>query len=418
MSFSLTVFRDLRNEHSTWPALRDFLTSDLGGRLRVIEDEAGAYAILRYVKGTSDFTKSHVPAFRSVVWNIKTHLPVSVAPVKAQKGEPSAGVDLRITDFIDGVMIQAFGNQIATRTSMGAQGTFYSKRSFADLFEDAVKPFGGTQAFLRSVFEGPRFVSFVLQHPEHKTVAVIQTPRVYATCVGTVADDGVVTFSYDPATWPQRLAALAPTLYEPSKVFADSAEAAAMLRQNALGHTWQGLVFQDLASTNRWRLRNPLYVAVRNLRGSEANQTARFLRLRAEGKMKEYVGYYREESAAMWALEQRLRERTSGVYDAYTRLHKAKSATMRDLPLPYRTHVYTLHGQYMAKFATGAGAGAGAGAGGAPGAAPARPPPVLKATVVDYVNALPQDQQVQLLDAPLVIPGTAVQQQRAPVAAH
>ena len=416
MSASLTVFRDLRVQYSTWPALRDFLTSDLGGRLRVIEDEAGAYAILRYVKGTSDFTKSHVPAFRSVVWDIATNLPVSVAPVKAQKGEPAACVTLRITDFIDGVMIQGLlGDQIATRSSMCAKSTFYSKRSFADLFEDAVKPFGGTQAFLGSVLEGPRFVSFVLQHPEHKTVAQIQTPRIYATCVGTVAEDGVVTFSYDPAMWPQRLAALAPTLYEPSKMFADSAEAAAMLRQNALGHTWQGLVFQDLASTNRWRLRNPLYVAVRNLRGSEANQTARFLRLRAEGKMKEYVGYYREESAVMWALEQRLRERTSGVYEAYSRLHKAKSATMRDLPLPYRTHVYALHGQYMAKYATGAGGGAGAAPGAAPGGAPARPPPVLKATVVDYVNALPQDQQVQLLDAPLIVPGPS---HRAPLATH
>lgn len=401
MSASLTVFRDLRVQYPTWPALCDFLKSDAGGRLRVIEVES--YSIIRYVKGTSDFTKSHVPAFRSVVWDIARNLPVSVAPVKAQKGEPPAGVGLRITDFIDGVMIQGLlGDQIATRSSICAKGTFYSKRSFADLFEDAVKPFGGTRAFLGSVLEGPRFVSFVLQHPEHTTVAVIQTPRIYATCVGTLADDGLVTFSYDPATWPQRLAAIAPTLYEPSKVFADSSEAAAMLRQNALGHTWQGLVFQDLASTNRWRLRNPLYVAVRNLRGAEANHTARFLRLRAEGKIKEYVGYYREESAAMWALEQRLRQRTSGIYEAYSRLHKAKSATMRDLPLPYRTHVYAIHGKYMAQYAA---------------AAQARPPPVLKATVVEYVNALSQEEQVRLLDAPLIVPGLAGQQ-RAPVAAH
>ena len=401
MSASLTVFRDLRVQYPTWPALCDFLKSDAGGRLRVIEVES--YSIIRYVKGTSDFTKSHVPAFRSVVWDIARNLPVSVAPVKAQKGEPPAGVGLRITDFIDGVMIQGLlGDQIATRSSICAKGTFYSKRSFADLFEDAVKPFGGTRAFLGSVLEGPRFVSFVLQHPEHTTVAVIQTPRIYATCVGTLADDGLVTFSYDPATWPQRLAAIAPTLYEPSKVFADSAEATAMLRQNALGHTWQGLVFQDLASTNRWRLRNPLYVAVRNLRGAEANHTARFLRLRAEGKIKEYVGYYREESAAMWALEQRLRQRTSGIYEAYSRLHKAKSATMRDLPLPYRTHVYAIHGKYMAQYAA---------------AAQARPPPVLKATVVEYVNALSQEEQVRLLDAPLIVPGLAGQQ-RAPVAAH
>lgn len=400
---SLTVFTALRTQYSTWPALREFLTSEEGGRLRVIEDNNGN-AIVRYVKGTSDFSKSHVPFFRSVVWNTQTHLPVSVAPVKAQKGDPPAGTPLRITDFIDGVMIQAWtpmgavgtDPQIATRTSIGAKGTFYSQRSFADLLEDALKPLGGSRAFLN--LQPGQHMSLLLQHPEHKTVAVIQTPRVYVTAFGTVAADGTVTFHLDPATWPQRLAALAPTLYEPSKVFAESAEATAMLHASSLGHTWQGLVFQDTASTNRWRLRNPAYMAVRNLRGAEASQTARFLRLRTEGKMKEYVGFFREESATFWALEQRLRARTQALYDAYTRLHKAKTATMRDLPLPFRTHVYALHGQYMTKFTAGQ-----------------KPPPVLKETVIAYVNALPQEEQVRLLDAPLIVSGPS---HRAPLAAH
>jgi len=401
---SLTVFTDLRTQYPTWSSLREFLTSDAGGRLRVIEDSGSTNAILRYVKGTSDFSKSHVPFFRSVVWNTEAHLPVSVAPVKAQKGDPPTGTPLRITDFIDGVMIQAWsnlaGSQIATRTSIGAKGTFYSQRSFADLLEDALNPLGGSRAFLNTTLQPGQYISLLLQHPEHKTVAVIQTPRVYVTTFGSIAADGLVTFHLDPATWPQRLASLAPTLYEPSKVFADSTEATTMLRSSSLGHTWQGLVFQDMTSTNRWRLRNPTYVAVRNLRGAEASQTARFLRLRSEGKIKEYIGFFREESATFWALEQRLRARTQALYDAYTRLHKSKTATMRDLPLPFRTHVYALHGQYMAKYAAAAGAGA-----------QARPPPVLKETVIAYVNSLSQEEQVRLLDAPLTVPP-----QRAPAA--
>jgi hypothetical protein len=396
-----TVFTELHTQYPTWPALRDFLLSDDGGRLRVIEDISNTFAIVRYVKGTSDFTKSHVSAFRSVVWNVQTHRPVSFAPFKAQKGDPLTGVQLRITDFIDGVMIQAWSTgsaevKIATRTSIGATGTFYSQRSFADLLEDALKPMGGTTAFLKSVLHPGQCVSLVLQHPEHKTVAVIPTPRVYATHFNTIAADCSVTFNYDPATWPQRLAAIAPTLYEPCKVFVNSDEATTLLHQSSLGHAWQGLVFQDLMSARRWRLRNPAYVAVRNLRGAEANQTARFLRLRKEGKMKEYIGFYREESPIFWALEQRLRTRTQALYDSYTRLHKAKTVSMRDLPLVFRSHVYALHGQYMAKFTEDQ-----------------RPPPVLKETVIAYVNSLPQEEQVRLLDAPLLVPGPP---QRAPVA--
>jgi hypothetical protein len=382
------VFRTLVSQYPDWSSLHTFLTSDEGGLLRVIDDDI--YPIIRYVKGVSDFSKPHVAFFRSVVWNKVAHRPVSVAPMKAQKGEPATGIPLRVTDFIDGVMFHGFNTagttMIATRTSLGALCRFYSQRCFADLLEDAMKPMGGSKAFLKSLPPNT-FISLVLQHPEHKTVAAIETPRVFITYFGTVAEDGHVAMSADPSTWPQRFAALAPTLYEPSKVFEDT-EALSLLRSSSLGYAWQGLVFQDLSTSRRWRLRNPEYIAVRNLRGSEANQTARFLRLRAEGKMKEYIGYFREESAAMWALEQRLRARTQGLYDAYSRLHKAKSATMRDLPLPFRTHVYAIHGQYMAKFSTG----------GEPGQ---KPPPVLKETVIAYVNALPQEEQVRLIDAPL-----------------
>ena len=392
MSSSLTVFRELRSEYTTWPALQTFLTSAEGGCLRVVTSKEDAtLVIVRYVKGVSDFSKAHVASFRSVVWNTETNLPVSVAPVKAQPGEPVLGTPLRITDFVDGVMIQAWhgtdtGSTLATRTSIGARGNFYSQRSFAELLEDALAPVGGTTSFLTSVLAPGQFLSLVLQHPEHKTVAEIAAPRLYVTGVGNVGNDGLVTMTSDPSQWHQRLAAYAVALYEPSHVFKDSAAAGAMLHRYALGHTWQGLVFQEAGSVRRWRMRNPAYVLVRTLRGAEASQAARFLRLRSQGQIKEYVGYFREESAMMWALEQTLRSRTQGLYDAYTNLHKAKSATMRDLPLVYRPHVYAIHGQYMARFTAGQ-----------------KPAPVLKETVIAYVNALAAEDQRALIERPLVV---------------
>ena len=167
-SSSLTVFRELRSEYTTWPELQAFLTSAEGGCLRiVISKDDPTLVIVRYVKGVSDFSKAHVASFRSVVWNTETNLPVSVAPVKAQPGEPALGTPLRITDFVDGVMIQAWhgtgtGTTLATRTSIGARGNFYSKRSFAELLEDALAPVGGTTPFLTSVLEPGQFVSLVL----------------------------------------------------------------------------------------------------------------------------------------------------------------------------------------------------------------------------------------------------------------
>ena len=141
MPLTMTVFSELTANYQTWDALRLFLTSESGGKLRVMTSETDDLAIIRYTKGVSDFKKSHVPYFRSVVWSKSLNQAVCVAPIKAVFGNAEPGVTVRVTDFVDGTMINAFrtdqGVRIATRTSLDARGTFYSTRSFAELFSDA-----------------------------------------------------------------------------------------------------------------------------------------------------------------------------------------------------------------------------------------------------------------------------------------
>lgn len=389
MSFTTNVFSELVNKYSSWDALRIFLMSAEGGKLRVLSQENDDLAIIRYTKGVSDFSIPHVSAFRSVVWNKATNCPVSVAPFKALQGNPTADTPVRITDFVDGTMFHAFrtetGVRIATRTSLDARGTFYSTRSFADLFDDAFKTVGGTTAFLESVLFDGEFASFVLQHPEHKTVAPLAQPRVYVTYFGKVTNNVFLTAL--PSQWPERLASYAPQVFEEEKTFADSKDAFHLMRSKSmsLGFTWQGMVFQDMTSGNRWRLRNSAYVAVRTLRGSEANSLERFARLRAQGNMKKYLEHFRDEGNQMWAFEQTLRQRTQELYTAYNEMNKLKTKTMKQLPYCLRPHVYALHGLYLASLPKD-------------GTRAANVTPILKERVVAYVNDLPIDEQVKLLE--------------------
>lgn len=391
MSFTTNAFSDLVNKYSTWDALRIFLMSAEGGKLRVLTNENDDLAIVRYTKGVSDFSVSHVPLFRSVVWNKVTNSPVSVAPFKALQGNPDADTPVRVTDFVDGTMFHAFrteaGVRIATRTSLDARGTFYSSRSFAELFDDAFKTVGGTTAFLESVLAAGEFASFVLQHPEHKTVAPLAQPHVYVTYFGRLSNDATEVFlTAIPSEWPQRLASYAPQVFEEEKSFADHKDAFHLMRSKStsLGFTWQGMVFQDLTSGRRWRLRNSAYVAVRTLRGSEANSLERFVRLRAQGNMKKYLEHFRDESNQMWAFEQTLRQRTQELYTAYNEMNKLKTKTMKQLPYCLRPHVYALHGLYLASLPKD-------------GTRAANVTPILKERVVGYVNDLPLDEQVKLL---------------------
>lgn len=388
MSFTTTVFSELTATYQTWDALRLHLMSAEGGKLRVMTMEHDDLAIIRYTKGTSDFKKAHVPYFRSVVWSKSLNKPVCVSPIKAEFGNVAADVAVRITDFVDGTMINAFrtsdGIRIATRSSLDARGTFYSARSFADLFDDAFRAVGGTTKFLESVLFDNEFASFVLQHPEHKTVLSISQPRVYVTYFGSVADS--VKMTANPSSWPERLASYAPQVYNEGLCFEKPAASYQMMRDQRLGYSWQGMVFQELDGSRRWRIRNPAYTAVRTLRGSESNAMERFLRLRSEGTVKKYLEHFRDESNEMWAFEKSLRERTQELYNAYTDMNKLKTKTMKQLPYCLRPHVYALHGLYLAKLPKDG----------------TRAPkdsvkPIMKDTVVAYVNDLSLEDQLTLL---------------------
>ena len=416
MSYTLNCFYELANKYPSWPDLQTYLTSPEGGKLRVISSAESPLTIIRYTKGVSDLSKEHVKIFRSVVWNTETNRPVSVAPPKAEEGEPDVDTSLYISDFVDGTMIQAFMQgpegpdahvqeqvQIATRTSLGANGSFYSTRSFAELFNDAMAPLGGTATFLASVLTPGTFASFVLQHPEHRTVAPVPQPRFYVTCYGYVAADGSVQMNTNPSTWPARLASYAPHVYEESVAFGSKKEAQQLLKHLSLGYANQGLVFQGINSVKRWRLRNPAYLVVRTLRGSESNQTERFLRLRAQRQTKEYLKYFSDESAAMWSYEQSLRAVTHKLYDAYIAVNKLKTHTFKDFHVSLRPHMYALHGQYLASVAKGAAKS------------------VLKEDVMSYVNSLAVPDQVNLLrwaSSSLTSMTHTDAQAEAPVAAH
>ena len=142
--YTLSVFRELREQYPQWTALKEFLESPTGGKLRIIECEQEGLYIIRYDKATTDFSKLHVPWFRSVVWDGRTNLPLCVAPPKANQGLPSASADLRWETFLEGVMINTYQSladaepQLATRSKLGASGVYYSKRPFSQLLHDAL----------------------------------------------------------------------------------------------------------------------------------------------------------------------------------------------------------------------------------------------------------------------------------------
>jgi hypothetical protein len=341
-------FQTLVQRFPTWAELRPHLESAEGGKLRVIQEEGARLAVIRYVKGRSDVNKCG--PFRSVVWDTETQRPLCVAPVKAREGMPPVNKELVATeDFVDGFMVNAFLDpagqlRIATRSQLDGANSFYSSKTFAQLFDEALAttPFvdrdGLRQALAAYATDGTAFVSFVVQHPEHRIVVKPIAPALYVVQMGSATQ-----LSVSPLTWPAPFARLQVPSY-PVRTFHSEDEVRDLLQRTSVqrGWRWQGLVFKD-TNGDRWRLRTPTYTMLRELRGSEATGVERFLRLRSEGKVMEYLKHYGEERQEFWQFEQTFRARTSEVLAAYSDVHKSHKVAFKDLPAALQPAVFQLH---------------------------------------------------------------------------
>jgi hypothetical protein len=381
----LTQFSSICAKFSKWSELKGWLTSAEGGTLRIVEaDGETRYVIVRY-DAKSDKKLPHVPFFRSVVWDTVTNRPVCVAPSMSQTGLPPADVSVRVTDFVDGVMVNAFRDadgllRIATRTSLGAKTGFYSKKSFADMFQEASVAVSEDAGWVLESLEANSFLSFVLQHPDHRIVQPVTDASLHLVLVGSVGADGSVNMSYNSLDFPTRLAPLAPTVYGDTRTFATAADAVAEVERQAQHEStgWQGIVFQEANGPLRWRHRSSDYVLRRGLRGGEATAAQRYARLRLTKQVKAYLKVYGEDSAAFMESEAQLRKTTMELFDYYTNLFKLKKVGWKEVPVGLRGHLYALHGLYSRELR-------------------AKKQTVTREVVIDYVNRLQAEQACGLM---------------------
>ena len=340
MSFRLTVFKNLRELYPTWEALKTYLTSEEGGKFSIRDCENTPFAIIRYKKGETNLgllEDSHW--LRSVVWHKEKHLPVCVAPRKANSGFPPMSTPLFMEEFHDGVMVNGFACfgdpkvHVTTRSQYDAAGSFYSDKSFRTLFNEVVQIDNWTMKTSEDV--PAMYVSSVLQHPENRVVTVVSAPTVYHVESGRVYPDGLVEIT--------SLLERKPIVFQTDK------EANELLRTEAMKHgwRWQGLIFRD-SEGNRWRMRSSTYMYLRGLRGNDAKAIDRFLRLRAAGAITDYLKHYSEERQIFWEFETALRAKTREIYDAYVSVHKSHEKTLADLHQPIKTIVFKLHAHYLA----------------------------------------------------------------------
>jgi hypothetical protein len=327
----------MKAAYPTWAALRSYLTSAEGGNLTCAYQDIH-YALIHYTKGKSNLNLPHVRLFRSVVWDIEKNVPVSVTPPKSEQGEslPSCALgNGYVMPFYDGVMVGQFyctytmRSIIHTRTYFGGGNTFYGKKTFGEMCSEAVG--------IQTLGSAGTSYTYILQHPENRIVTPVVAPRLVWVHTATFLESGIVESRMNMS----RAVPYAPT---------DTASSAIILSQYkasmAPGALDQGIIIYDATTGQRYKIRTPAYTAIRKMRGNSSSLNYIWLSAWQSHYWLNYLTAFPEERSAAMALAERWKTVTSEVYTNYKNIFKARTHTMQQAPLKYKSLLYTLHELY------------------------------------------------------------------------
>ena len=356
MPYQVNVFSNWTS-FKTWEELKQWLTSEAGGKLRVVEPKDGDYVVVRYVKGQSDFKLPHVRWCRSVVVDKKTRLPVCVAPPKADElSELALEAMNSAEEFVDGTMVSIFDNNgtpvVATRSRLNGTASFYEGGpTFAEMLREAagVKGVESLSDMLPSTQDDrvARFTCTVIQHPANRIVRKVDGPNVVIVHQGWTTAAGIVFIEEDASnfefTSTDENADMEIQPYNLEAVrAAKSVEDWVSAQGQERGFGWQGVVLKD-GSGHRIRVRSQVYETVRRLRGNESSVVERYARLRKARAVDQYLAFYPEDRQALYDLEGRLRKNTRQLFHFYADVFRARKTPYHELPWPYKHHVSVLH---------------------------------------------------------------------------
>lgn len=347
------------------------------------------YTIVRYDKQMlSHDLRQTSGLFRSVI--INNGNVVCFAPPKSEIYEKfvndSINQEINAEEFVEGTMINMFWTgsewEIATRSSVGGKVAFFTNENslknknestFRWMFLDAVshwETLGDDVDFFKSFENIPKnqCLSFVLQHPKNRIVVPFSEPNIYLVSAYNI-EDNIVTELND-----QEMSTLRDVLPDfvkgPEKILSfDSVdELRSRFTNSELDYKTVGVMIKS--NGVRTKVRNPNYENVRLLRGNQPKLQYRYLMLRSNQKVSEYLKYYPEHSKLFSKYRNMIHTFTKRLHDNYISCYVKKQAPLNTYSSEYRTNMFKLHEKYVNELMPNGGV-------------------VTRSIVIDYVNHLP-----------------------------
>jgi len=322
------------------------------------------YYMLRYDKNS--LIKDLIPTiglFKCVILN-KEKFVLCFSPPKSIPCEnfikiyPTIDNAINCEEYVEGVMINLFWDksiglngawEISTRNTIGEENLFFKNfvketKNLRQMFLDACSK---CELDLNTLNKNYCY-SFVLQHPERMTVIPIKHPRlflveVYKIVVGTVfpqSRDFIQTLLHGTKV-------KLPELYRKHNSYSDIINLHASMNTD---YKIMGVVIKNIFTGERCKIRNPAYEQVLQMRENQPKLQYKYLCLRKEGKMRDYIKHYPDYKDFFSSCRDQVHLFTETLHKNYISCYIKKEKLLTDFSPQYQSHMKNLHKIHLSDF--------------------------------------------------------------------
>jgi hypothetical protein len=267
-------------------------------------------------------------------------------------------------EFVEGTMINMFYSkteageawEIATKSTVGGNVVFYSPKNPKDMVEIRDKDtfrnmFFETCAKLGFKYEElPKefMYTFVLQHPKNRIVLPINDASIYIIGVYSINNDTLDITQLNTAGFVETYGG--GVIQRPKQLFADNYTVEGFKSEYASmnsSYNMMGVVFCNMVSGERMKVRNPMYEMVKNMKGVEQKLQLQYLTLRHGGRVAEYLKTYPEYKGDFAVFRSQLHGFTRSLHQNYLDCFVLKKRAFSEFPQQYKKFMSGLHKKYL-----------------------------------------------------------------------
>ena len=341
--FTNIQFTNIQSFLHSFPNSEEFQKFVLENGILFTVDSELDLMILRYNRENPlcQFTDNFTRFCRGLIIDSESRDIVCFPPEKNtpfQSMEYPCFSKLLIEDFIDGTMINVFHHRnqwhISTRSKIGADGTWFSKKKFSDMFSEAK----GNMDFEK--FEKNYTYTFVLRHPENRIVTRYESADLVLVQVRDRQNLQVCPNMIVKNILKERgIEVTIPVVYN----FTDLEQLTHYISQ--MNWEQQGVVIKY--GNQRSKMRNESYNYVKSMRGNNPKVFYNYLELRKNNMIKQYLQYFPEFNDEFEEYRKQVAAMTRLLHQTYMNYRVKKLITVESVPYELRPLVYELHGHHL-----------------------------------------------------------------------